>query len=112
VERVGLYVKDIKSYNMNLEEYVNYYIEGIKRQICKPSTFILNELAPSHIAGSNAHKLIYRVNYSGLNDTKTLEFLISKGSKVYVISYNTEPSKYESDLSKLQNMVDSFEIAQ
>jgi hypothetical protein len=112
VEMVGVYLKDVKSYNMNFEEYVSYYIEGIKRKIRKPLTFILNELTSSHIAGHNAYKLIYRVNYSGFNDTKTLEYLVLRGSKVYVVSYNTEPSRYESDLSKLQNMVDSFEIVQ
>lgn len=85
-------------------------IEGIKRKIPKPSTFTLNDLTSTHAAGNNAYRILYTVIGLNLNNTKTLEFLISKGSTIYVISYSTELPRYESDLSAFKNLVESVEI--
>ncbi|HZA06720.1 MAG TPA: PsbP-related protein [Nitrososphaeraceae archaeon] len=85
----------INSYLISLESLPNF-------KIVESSTFSL--------AGSPAQKLVYTYSNPEVGLTKTMDVLVSKSEKLYLLSFNSDALKYNSYLPTVQKMIDSFQF--
>lgn len=94
------------SQNLTLDGYSNLVNNSLNQptvQIINSNQFIL--------AGNQAHKTIFLAS-PGIGSLKIETMLIwmIKGSNVYTISFNSEPSKFLTYAPTVQKMIDTFEI--
>jgi len=93
----------------NLKQYVSDSISDNKIDL-KNYTASEPTLNGVTLAGSPAYKVIYSFTDQGEN-IKGLETGTMVGNKVYFITYENSPSKFDSDLPTVQKMIDSFKLA-
>jgi hypothetical protein len=84
-------------------------IANLKRSL---PDFELNESTTITIADGNlAHKIVYTHREEENNgQAKIMQVLMIKSDKIYLITYIAEERKYDSYLSTIQNMINSFEF--
>jgi hypothetical protein len=92
----------------NLKQYVSDSISDNKIDL-KNYTASEPTLNGVTLAGSPAYKVIYSFTDQGEN-IKGLETGTMVGNKVYFITYENSPSKFDSDLPTVQKMIDSFKL--
>jgi eukaryotic-like serine/threonine-protein kinase len=104
LETVDIQVRDIPTNisNMSLGQYIELQIKNLKA--VNPD-FSLVESTPTTIAGNAAHQLLYISK-----GDKRLFFSTIKGDKIYNITYNSKPEKYQEYLSTIEQMIASFEF--
>ena len=103
-ERVAVEIKNLPSENMSLDDYTTLTINRLKQSI---TDFQVIESINTSLAGLiPAHKLTYLDN-QGYMVMKIYGIL---SSKVYIVTFYTESSKFSSYLPIAQKMIDSFEI--
>jgi hypothetical protein len=63
-------------------------------------------------AGSPAQKLVYSYyNNPEVGITKTMDMLVTKNDKLYVLSFNSDAVKYNNYLQTVQKMLNSFRFS-
>jgi eukaryotic-like serine/threonine-protein kinase len=104
LESVDIQVRDIPTNisNISLSQYIELQIKNLKA--VNPD-FSLVESTPTTIAGNAAHQLLYISK-----GDKRLFFSTIKGDKIYNITYNSKPEKYQEYLSTIEQMIASFEF--
>ncbi|MGC1134916.1 MAG: tetratricopeptide repeat protein, partial [Nitrososphaeraceae archaeon] len=114
LENLIVSVEDLPFQNMSLEEYVNSDINTARQSL---SEFKLIESTPTTFAGQPAIKVVFiaittTLTTEGLapEEIKLMSVYTKFNDKAYIISYNSEPSKYSIYLPIIQKMIDSFEI--
>jgi hypothetical protein len=104
LESVDIQVRDIPTNisNISLSQYIELQIKNLKA--VNPD-FSLVESTPTTIAGNAAHQLLYISK-----GDKRLFFSTIKGDKIYNITYNCKPEKYQEYLSTIEQMIASSEF--
>jgi hypothetical protein len=104
LESVDIQVRDTPTNisNVSLGQYIELQIKNLKA--VNPD-FSLVESTPTTIAGNAAHQLLYISK-----GDKRLFFSTIKGDKIYNITYNSKPEKYQEYLSTIEQMIASFEF--
>jgi hypothetical protein len=103
-ERVAVEIKNLPSENMSLDDYTTLTINRLKQSI---TDFQVIESINTRLAGlMRAHKLTYLDN-QGYMVMKVYGIL---SSKVYIVTFYTESSKFSTYLPIAQKMIDSLEI--
>jgi eukaryotic-like serine/threonine-protein kinase len=104
LESVDIQVRDIPTNisNISLSQYIELQIKNLKA--VNPD-FSLVESTPTTIAGNAAHQLLYISK-----GDKRLFISTIKGDKIYNITYNSKPEKYQEYLSTIEQMIASFEF--
>ena len=92
----------------NLKQYVSDSISDNKIDL-KNYTASEPTLNGVTLAGTPAYKVMYSFTDQGEN-IKGLETGTIVGNKVYFITYENSPSKFDSDLPTVQKMIDSFKL--
>ena len=92
----------------NLKQYVSDSISDNKIDL-KNYTASEPTLNGVTLVGFPAYKVIYSFTDQGEN-IKGLEMGTMVGNKVYFITYENSPSKFDSDFPTVQKMIDSFEL--
>jgi hypothetical protein len=65
---------------------------------------------PFTLAERPAHKVVFLASPPGLLKMETMLVWTVKGNDVYIISFNSEPSKYPTYAPIVDKMIDTFEI--
>ena len=109
LENIVIEVGNLPVENIPLEEVIRANINNLKQSLIDSE---LNESTTITIADGNpAHKLVYTYRDEENNgQAKTMQVLMIKSDKVYLITYTAELRKYDSCLSIMQKMIDSFRI--
>ncbi len=104
-ENLDLKVDNISDIQpITLAKYANNSIEDLRKD------FKIIELDKNaSLSDSPAYKLVYNGVEEGVN-LQAILILTIKGDKAYIISYNTEPTKFSYYLPTLQKMINSFQI--
>lgn len=93
------------SHNITLDGY-NSLINNLLKQ---PNVRAIQS-NPFTLAESPAHKVVFLASPPGLLKMETMLVWTVKGNNVYIISFNSEPSKYPTYASIVDKMIDTFEI--
>ena len=87
---------------------INTYINSLKSL----PNFKLIESNMVLYAGSPAQKLVYSYyNNPEVGITKTMDMLVTKNDKLYVLSFNSDAVKYNNYLQTVQKMLNSFRFS-
>jgi eukaryotic-like serine/threonine-protein kinase len=62
------------------------------------------------LADSSAEKLVYNYSNPEVGVTKTMDVLIIKDEKLYLLSFNSDAAKYNNYLPRIQKMLGSFQF--
>ena len=91
-----------------LPSSTNRYISSLKSL----PNFKLIESDMVSFAGIPAEKLVYSYyNNPEVGTTKTMDMLVTKNDKLYVLSFNSDAVKYNNYLQTIQKMLDSFRFS-
>ncbi len=93
------------SHNITLDGY-NSLINNLLKQ---PNVQTIQS-NPFMLADSPAHKVVFSASAPGLLKMETMLAWTVKGNNVYIISFNSEPSKYPTYVPIVDKMINSFEI--
>ncbi len=89
---------------MTLAKYANNSIEDLRKD------FKIIELdTNARLSDNPAYKVVYSGVEEGVN-LQAMLILTIKGDKAYIISYNSEPTRFSNYLPTLQKMINSFQI--
>ena len=91
----------------SLDSSVNTYISSLKSL----PNFKLIESNMLSLATNPAEKLVYSYNNPQVGVTKTMDTLIIKDDKLFLLSFNSDATTYNSYLPIIQKMLDSFSIS-
>jgi eukaryotic-like serine/threonine-protein kinase len=97
----------VKTPTRSLDSSVNTYISSLKSL----PNFKLIESKMLSLATNSAEKLVYSYNNPQVGVTKTLDTLIIKDDKLFLLSFNSDAATYNSYLPIIQKMLDSFSIS-
>ena len=97
----------VKTPTRSLDSSVNTYISSLKSL----PNFKLIESNMLSLATNPAEKLVYSYNNPQVGVTKTLDTLIIKDDKLFLLSFNSDAATYNSYLPIIQKMLDSFSIS-
>jgi hypothetical protein len=86
---------------------VNAYITSLKSL----PNFKLIESNMISFAQSVAQKFVYTYSNPEVGVTKTMDILIIKNDKLYVLSFNSDAVKYDNYLPTIQQMLNSFRFS-
>jgi hypothetical protein len=87
---------------------INSYITSLKSL----PNFKLIESNIFSFADSPAQKLVYSYSNPEVGVTKTMDLLIIKNEKLYLLSFNSDELKYNNYLPTIQKMIDSLQFRQ
>jgi hypothetical protein len=93
------------SHNITLDGY-NSLINNLLKQ---PNVQTIQS-NPFTVAESPAHKVVFSTSAPGLLKMETMLVWTVKGNNVYIISFNSEPSKYPTYAPIVDKMIDTFQI--
>jgi len=96
----------VKMPTRSLDSSVNTYISSLKSL----PNFKLIESNMLSLATNPAEKLVYIYNNPQVGVTKTMDTLIIKDDKLFLLSFNSDAATYNSYLPIIQKMLDSFSI--
>jgi eukaryotic-like serine/threonine-protein kinase len=106
-ERVSIQVEQLKDPKLNLEGYTKDAIAEINKYY-KNAKIV--EITPIMLAKMPGNILVY----TGTNDrnlqVKNLEALTIKNGKVYIITYQSDPTQYYAFLQTVMTMINSLEV--
>ncbi len=98
----------LESHNgSTLQSSVNAYITSLKSL----PNFKLVESNMISFTQSLAQKFVYTYSNPEVGVTKTMDILIIKNNKLYVLSFNSDAVKYDNYLPTIQQMLDSFRFS-
>ena len=97
----------VKMPTRSLDSSVNTYISSLKSL----PNFKLIESNMLSLATNPAEKLVYSYNNPQVGVTKTMDTLIIKDDKLFLLSFNSDAATYNSYLPIIQKMLDSFSIS-
>jgi hypothetical protein len=62
------------------------------------------------VADSPAQKLVYGYSNPEVGVTKTIDVLVAKNEKLYLLSFNSDAHKYNVYLPTIQEMINSLQL--
>lgn len=102
---------DTRPPSINLNQYlrdtINFYRTGNES---KPSFQIIEANANSFIAGKPFFSLIYYWDRQGIGPTESIDMGMVAGNRIYYITFDTEPPKYQELIPTVMRMIKSFEV--
>jgi hypothetical protein len=99
--------KNIQSNKMPLDKYVGSHINSLRTSL---QGFDVNELNITSFAHNPEEKVVYSYRDSVIGTAKTMEVWIRNPNKLYLISFNTDATKYFHYLPLIEKMLSSFKI--
>jgi hypothetical protein len=99
--------KNIQSNKMPLDKYVRSHIDSLRRSL---QGFNVNELNITSLAHNPEEKVVYSYRDSVIGTAKIMEVWIRNPNKLYLISFNTDATKYFQYLPLIEKMLSSFKI--
>ena len=104
-ENVNIIVQDISSESITLKKYTESNMDDIKKN---PDASLIDS-GEMTLGGSPGYKVVYSAKKSPFN-LQVFQAWTIKNSKIYLISYTAEVSKYQDHLNSVTQMLNSFEI--
>ena len=104
-ENVNIIVQDISSESITLKKYTESNMDDIKKN---PDASLIDS-GEMTLGGSPGYKVVYSAKKSPFN-LQVFQAWTIKNSKIYLISYTAEVSKYQDHLNSVIQMLNSFEI--
>ena len=92
---------------MTLDEYIKRELDIMS---ARKGDFTLIESQPTSLAGNPAHKIVWTSAEEIGYTIKTMQLVMIKENKAYIITFAGDSKKYDSYLPIVQQMIDSFEI--
>ena len=99
--------KNIQSNKTRLDKYVSSHIDSLRRSL---QGFNVNELNITSFANNPEEKVVYSYRDSVIGTAKIMEVWIRNPNKLYLISFNTDATKYFQYLPLIEKMLSSFKI--
>jgi eukaryotic-like serine/threonine-protein kinase len=97
----------VKVPTRSLDSSINTYITSLKSL----PNFKLIELNMLSVANNPAEKLVYSYNNPQVGVTKTMDTLIIKDDKLFLLSFNSDAATYNKYLPIIQKMLDSLSLS-
>jgi hypothetical protein len=107
LENLIIQVANLPFQNISLEELHNANLDNLRNSL---TDFELIESVATAIAYIPGHKIVYTNKEDDHDKHKTMQVLMIKEDKAYIITYTAEAAKYDHYLSTIQKMIDSFRI--
>ncbi len=103
----GTFIVSIRHYSHNIT--LDGYNSLINNLLKQPNVQAIQSNAFT-LAENPAHKVVFLASPPGLLKMETMLVWTVKGNDVYIISFNSEPSKYPTYAPIVDKMIDTFEI--
>ena len=105
-ENFGVFIEDLSTQPMTLEEYTELSVTSIEQLITDANIL---DSSTTTLDGNSAHKVVYTGRLEQYN-LKWMQIWTVKDNTAYVLTYVSEVNKYNDFLDTVQEMVNSFEI--
>lgn len=103
LENINITVNNLPGSKYPVEKYTEFSVKYL------PSVVGQFELLEKHQLTSHSSRITYKGRKSKFNQTWR-QYYIIKGSKVYIVTFAAETSKFEYYISFVQNSLDSFRV--
>ncbi len=103
LENINITVNDLPSSKYPIEKYTEFSIKYL------PSVVSQFELLEKHQLTSYSSRVTYKGRKSKFNQTWR-QYYIIKDSKVYIVTFAAETSKFEHYIAFVQQSLDSFRV--
>ena len=87
-----------------------YAMSGYLGSIESLPNFKLLESSTLSVANTPAQKLVYTYSNPEVGVTKTMDVLVTKNEKLYLLSFNSDADKYDKFLPTVQKIISSFQL--
>jgi eukaryotic-like serine/threonine-protein kinase len=91
---------------LSFQYAINTYLASLKSL----PNFKLIESSILSVADSPAQKLVYSYSNPEVGVTKTIDVLVAKNEKLYLLSFNSDAHKYNVYLPTIQEMINSLQL--
>ena len=91
---------------LSFQYAINTYLASLKSL----PNFKLIESSILSVAVSPAQKLVYSYSNPEVGVTKTMDLLVYKNGKLYLLSFNSDAHKYNAFLPTIQEMINSLQF--